>query len=247
VRGLIQPGNRGREGSPGPSFPGRSTPKSAIYVTTRVRSEHSPVDGISPPTLVVTSREPEPRPTNLPQSHGLDPRSAIQPSLQLQQSTGTLLVPCRPTFYRITLIQHETHMHDQQLPKPGTLDPNESALRPSHRLRVAREVGSYPSLRPGDVHPNTFNGGLPPVVSGAQFAQAPGATRDTNSAAPTLVAPARYVLLHLAERLTGYTVKAMQRKIERGDWVEGKVWVRAPDGRILVDMVGYHKWVEGSK
>ena len=62
-----------------------------------------------------------------------------------------------------------------------------------------------------------------------------------------VVAPARYVLLSLAELLTGYTVKAMQRKIERGDWVEGKVWVRAPDGRLLIDMVGYHKWVEGSQ
>lgn len=65
--------------------------------------------------------------------------------------------------------------------------------------------------------------------------------------APLLVAPARYVLLCLAERITGYTVKAMERKIERGDWVEGKVWVRAPDGRLLIDMVGYHKWVEGSQ
>jgi hypothetical protein len=62
-----------------------------------------------------------------------------------------------------------------------------------------------------------------------------------------VVAPARYVLLCLAERITGYTVKAMERKIERGDWVEGKFWVRAPDGRVLIDMVGYHKWVEGSK
>jgi hypothetical protein len=65
--------------------------------------------------------------------------------------------------------------------------------------------------------------------------------------APLLVAPARYVLLCLAVRITGYTVKAMERKIERRDWVEGKVWVRAPDGRVLIDMVGYHKWVEGSQ
>ena len=62
-----------------------------------------------------------------------------------------------------------------------------------------------------------------------------------------VVAPARYVLLSLAEQITGYTVKAMQRKIERGDWVEGKVWVRAPDGRVLIDVFGYHKWVEGSQ
>lgn len=62
---------------------------------------------------------------------------------------------------------------------------------------------------------------------------------------PVPVATARYVLPALAQVLTGYTVKAMERKIERGDWAEGKVWVRAPDGRILIDIVGYHKWVEG--
>jgi hypothetical protein len=59
------------------------------------------------------------------------------------------------------------------------------------------------------------------------------------------VAPARYVLLPLAHWVTGYTIKAMERKIERGDWAEGKVWIRAPDGRIHIDIVGYHKWVEG--
>ena len=61
---------------------------------------------------------------------------------------------------------------------------------------------------------------------------------------PLMLAPARYILLPLANLVTGYTVKAMERKIERGDWQEGKVWKRAPDGRILIDMVGYQKWVE---
>ena len=59
-----------------------------------------------------------------------------------------------------------------------------------------------------------------------------------------VLSPARYVLLPLAQMLTGYSVKAMQRKIERGDWQEGKVWKHAPDGHIVIDMVGYHKWVE---
>jgi len=62
---------------------------------------------------------------------------------------------------------------------------------------------------------------------------------------PVVVAPARYVLLPLAMTLTGYSVKAMERKIERGDWLEGKVWRRAPDGHILLDILGYQKWVEG--
>jgi hypothetical protein len=59
-----------------------------------------------------------------------------------------------------------------------------------------------------------------------------------------VVLPARYVLLHLATVLTGYSVKAMQRKIERGDWAECKVWRRAPDGRVMIDLVGYQKWAE---
>jgi hypothetical protein len=59
-----------------------------------------------------------------------------------------------------------------------------------------------------------------------------------------VVLPARYVLLHVATALTGYSVKAMQRKIERGDWAEGKVWRRAPDGRVMIDLTGYQKWAE---
>jgi len=61
---------------------------------------------------------------------------------------------------------------------------------------------------------------------------------------PVIVAPARYVLLPVANSITGYSVKAMERKIERGDWPEGKLWRRAPDGRILIDLMGYQKWVE---
>ena len=61
---------------------------------------------------------------------------------------------------------------------------------------------------------------------------------------PVVVLPARYVLLPLANALTGYSVKAMERKIERGDWQEGKLWKRAPDGHVMIDMVGYQEWVE---
>jgi len=67
---------------------------------------------------------------------------------------------------------------------------------------------------------------------------------DIERSNPVSVTPARYVLLPLANLVTGYTVKAIQRKIERGDWQEGKVWLRAPDGRIFIDLVGYERWVE---
>jgi hypothetical protein len=70
---------------------------------------------------------------------------------------------------------------------------------------------------------------------------------STSESATSTTAPvsSRYVLLSVATQLTGYTIKAMERKIERGDWTEGRVWRRAPDGRILIDMLGYQKWVEG--
>lgn len=57
----------------------------------------------------------------------------------------------------------------------------------------------------------------------------------------------RYVLLPLFEQLTGYTVKAVQRKIEEGVWREGHEFRRAPDGRILMDLEGFEKWVESQK
>jgi hypothetical protein len=68
--------------------------------------------------------------------------------------------------------------------------------------------------------------------------------RPRTTDAPVVVGTARYVLLPLANLLTGYSVKAMERKIERGDWQEGKVWKRAPDGRIVIDVLGYQRWVE---
>jgi hypothetical protein len=53
------------------------------------------------------------------------------------------------------------------------------------------------------------------------------------------VQPARFVTIPLAELLTGYTTAAIETKIARGVWVEGREWRRAPDGRVLIDMRGY--------
>lgn len=46
---------------------------------------------------------------------------------------------------------------------------------------------------------------------------------------------------------TGYSEKAVQRKIEDGKWTEGEQYVRAPDGRILVDIDGFNKWALGEQ
>lgn len=57
----------------------------------------------------------------------------------------------------------------------------------------------------------------------------------------------RYVTPAKFEELTGYTVKAVERKVESGAWREGREFRRAADGRILVDLEGYEKWVETQK
>ena len=46
---------------------------------------------------------------------------------------------------------------------------------------------------------------------------------------------------------SGYSEKAVARKIEDGVWVEGREYVRAPDGRLLIDMDGFEKWALGEQ
>ena len=48
----------------------------------------------------------------------------------------------------------------------------------------------------------------------------------------------RYVTIE-AFSASGYTVKAMQQKIHKGVWIEGRECRRSPDGRILIDMIGF--------
>jgi len=55
---------------------------------------------------------------------------------------------------------------------------------------------------------------------------------------------ARYVLIPLFCSLTGYTEKAVRRKIQSGVWLHGHHWRKAPDGHILIDMEAFHRWVE---
>lgn len=43
----------------------------------------------------------------------------------------------------------------------------------------------------------------------------------------------RYVVIKLAAELTGYTAKAIQRKIQDGVWPEGVMWKKAPDERVF--------------
>jgi hypothetical protein len=52
-----------------------------------------------------------------------------------------------------------------------------------------------------------------------------------------------WVLIPLFCSLTGYTEKAVQRKIEDGVWLQGKHY-RKVCGRIHMSMEAYNAWVE---
>lgn len=54
-----------------------------------------------------------------------------------------------------------------------------------------------------------------------------------------------WMLMPLFCNLTGYTVKAVQRKIEEGKWIEGRHYRRAPDGHITINLQAYYRWVSG--
>lgn len=58
---------------------------------------------------------------------------------------------------------------------------------------------------------------------------------------------ARYVRIPKFCDETGYTARAVETKIHRGVWAEGRQYRRAPDGCIFIDMEGFEKWVEGQK
>lgn len=43
---------------------------------------------------------------------------------------------------------------------------------------------------------------------------------------------------------TGYTEHAIRSKISKGIWPLGEIWIKAPDGHVLISVEGYESWVE---
>ena len=54
----------------------------------------------------------------------------------------------------------------------------------------------------------------------------------------------RYVTIEKAASITGLSAKAIRRKKEEGVWLEHREWVKGPDNRIYIDLVGFAKWVK---
>lgn len=54
-----------------------------------------------------------------------------------------------------------------------------------------------------------------------------------------------WVLVSAFCALTGYTDRAVRRKIQDGVWLQGRHYRKAPDGHITMNLQSYYKWVEG--
>ncbi len=82
-------------------------------------------------------------------------------------------------------------------------------------------------------------------------ARAPRRVPPARHREPPLASPpasstrgADYVTIPVAAAMTGYSPKAIRRKIEAGVWLEGREFRRAPDGHVLISVKGYEQWVE---
>lgn len=53
------------------------------------------------------------------------------------------------------------------------------------------------------------------------------------------------VLIHKAAEVTGYSEKAIRRKIEDGVWRQGSEYVKAPDSHIMIDLKAVEQWARG--
>jgi hypothetical protein len=83
-----------------------------------------------------------------------------------------------------------------------------------------------------------------PHRRGAARWEGHSSSRGGESKALPSAPAAGYVTIPVAAAMTGYTPKAIRRKIEAGVWLEGREFRRAPDGHVLISVKGYELWVE---
>ncbi len=54
----------------------------------------------------------------------------------------------------------------------------------------------------------------------------------------------QWVLIKRFAEITGYSENAIRHKVKNGLWIEGRIWRKAPDGRIFVNVGEFERWVE---
>jgi len=66
---------------------------------------------------------------------------------------------------------------------------------------------------------------------------------ESRTVAPVYVAAERFVTTGLFAAISGYSSNAVRIKISRGVWVEGREYIRAPDGHLFIDREGVQRWL----
>lgn len=54
----------------------------------------------------------------------------------------------------------------------------------------------------------------------------------------------KWVLIHKVIDLIGYTDDAIRSKIQKGVWLSGVHWTKAPDGRLMFNLEAIQRWIE---
>lgn len=55
-----------------------------------------------------------------------------------------------------------------------------------------------------------------------------------------------WVLICKVVAETGYTEDAIRAKKKRGEWIEGRHWRKAPDNRLVFDLIAINLWMGGN-
>ena len=59
--------------------------------------------------------------------------------------------------------------------------------------------------------------------------------------------PGRWVLINRLAEITGYSEDAVRHKVKNVTWSQGRIWRKAPDGRIFVNLEEFERWVESGR
>jgi hypothetical protein len=57
----------------------------------------------------------------------------------------------------------------------------------------------------------------------------------------------KWVLIKKLADIFGYTENAARAKIKTGVWLKGIHWTKAPDNRILFNIVAIQQWIESKE
>ena len=60
-----------------------------------------------------------------------------------------------------------------------------------------------------------------------------------------MVMNTKFTTINKASELIGYSQNAIRCKIKQGVWLKNIHWVKAPDGRVLLNLDKIERWILG--